>query len=137
MAPARRIAAAYQACLAPAQALFARLCPDLCPDCDQPCCLRVSTRGVFDQPDLVIIAALALPPIPAPPPSQHGCPFLAQTGCALPWPARPFTCRHYLCPRLEAALNAAEKVAVEAGLVHAGELRAELMAALVDLSEGA
>lgn len=133
MAPARSLAAAYQDCLAPAQASFDRLCPKLCPDCPSPCCRRVSTRGVFDQPDLVVIAALGLPPIPAPPPSRAGCPFLRPQGCVLPWPARPFTCLHYLCPRLGGAMTAAERSEVEAGLVRAGELRSELMAALVDL----
>ncbi|MFH1059463.1 MAG: hypothetical protein V1797_12405 [Pseudomonadota bacterium] len=136
MAPARALAADYQACLAPAQAIFRRLCPVLCPDCAKPCCLRVSTRGVFDQPDLVVIAALNLPLIAAPPPSTSGCPFLLPQGCALPWPARPFTCLHYVCPPLTAALSAAEKASVEAGLVRAAELRSELMAALVDLPGG-
>lgn len=136
MAPARALAGAYQACLAPAQALFDRLCPALCPACPEPCCGRVSTRGVFDQPDLVLIAALDLPPIPAPPPSSAGCPFLLPRGCALPWPARPFTCLHYLCPRLARAMTATELDGVEAALVRAAALRSQIMAALVDLPRG-
>lgn len=127
------LAAQLEACLGPARQVFARLCPELCPTCGKVCCLGISPHGLLDPVDLIYFAALGLNHLPYPRPREKGCPFLEEAGCALPWRARPYACLHYICPRLSAALPGPELAAVEQALVRAGELRAMLHAAFVDV----
>lgn len=127
-APARRLAAELGACLGPARQAFARLCPDLCPVCHRPCCVRISRRGLLDIADLIFFAAQEVAELPYPRHSRlQGCPFLGEHGCNLPWRARPFACLHYVCGHLKRALSAEELRAVERSLERAAGLRTELV----------
>jgi hypothetical protein len=130
-AEARALAGELEACYQSARQAFARLCPELCPDCPDVCCLRVSPHGLLDQPDLIHYAALGLRDLPYPRPRERGCPFLEEQGCALPWRARPFACLHYVCDRLRAALSSEELAAVERALERAGALRSQMFSAFI------
>jgi hypothetical protein len=125
-AEARALAAELEACYQPARQAFARLCPELCPDCPQVCCLRISPHGLLDTVELVYYAALDLRNLPYPVPRERGCPFLEDQGCALPWRARPFACLHYVCGRLLEALGGEELAVVERALEQAAWLRSEM-----------
>ena len=132
----RALAAELQACQRPARQAFARLCPELCPSCDKVCCLRISPHGLLDIVDLIYYAALDLRKLPYPRPRPRGCPFLEQEGCALPWPARPFPCLHYICARLGAAMTDEERALTERSLAQAALLRGELHQAFLKGLEG-
>lgn len=127
------LAAHLEACLEPARRAFARLCPELCPACQNTCCLRISPHGLLDQVDLIYFAALGLHHLPYPRPRERGCPFLEAEGCLLPWRARPYACLHYICAPMQDTLGRREFQEVWQALDRAGQMRAELHAAFVDL----
>jgi hypothetical protein len=92
----------------------------------------------MDQGDLIQFAALGLADLPGPELVSGGCAFLGQTGCRLPWKARPFACLHHVCARLEAAMEPREMDGARASLERAAMLRGELARAFLDgrLGEG-
>lgn len=107
--------------------IFARLCPELCPDCEEDCCRRVSQRGVMDEADLVFLALQGITALPAAARQDGLCPWLGREGCALPWNARPFACLHYLCEPLQNAMSPHELKHVRASLTQAGDARSRLL----------
>lgn len=118
-------------------AIFDRLCAAACPGCPDVCCLRVSRRSLIDDADWLYLAALSVEPadpapLPDPLPVDDGCPFLAPTGCLLPWPARPFACAHYVCDRLAAMMTPYETAQAQGHLSEAERLRGELRNAYLE-----
>lgn len=89
--------------------------------------MRISRRGLLDTADLILMAVLAPDGVPFPTARLQACPFLGETGCELPWLARPYACLHYVCGHLRRVMTMEEARAVEAALVKAGELRSELV----------
>ena len=132
MAPVRALAAEIEAALVPARAAFARLCPRLCPDCHDPCCLRVSPHGLLDQTDVLHLAARGWRGVPEAAPAPRGCCFLRADGCALPWEARPYACLRHLCRPLQDALTESELTAITQAITRVAGMRAAMMAAFMD-----
>ncbi|MCB2192183.1 MAG: hypothetical protein KQI62_11495 [Deltaproteobacteria bacterium] len=109
--------------------VFARHCPNLCPSCSRPCCVRISRRGLLDTADLILMAVLVPEGVPFPAARLQACPFLGEQGCELPWLARPYACLHYVCTHLKRVMTLEETQAVDQALVRAGDLRSELVGA--------
>lgn len=125
---ARSLLAAYD----PLRQIFARLCPGLCPACARVCCAHVDVKGLFDQADLIQMAALGLDRPPLPRPVAKGCAFLGQAGCRMPWQARPYACLHYLCAPLLQAMSLSERQSAASALREAALLRADLLNAFLE-----
>ncbi len=107
--------------------IFARLCPDLCPSCDEACCRRVSHRGVMDTADLIFLAAQGIASLPQSVRKDGLCPWLGGEGCILPWNARPFACLHYLCNPLQKSMSHTDLEQIRASLAQAGDVRSNLL----------
>jgi hypothetical protein len=118
--------------LAAPRRIFARLCPELCPSCEEACCQRVSHRGVMDTADLVFFALQGITALPAAARQDGLCPWLTRQGCALSWNARPFACLHYLCKPLQNAMSPSELAEVRTLLTQAGGLRSRLLKLFLD-----
>ncbi|BEQ15044.1 hypothetical protein [Desulfoferula mesophila] len=127
--PARELALRISQTLELPRRVFARHCPELCPDCARPCCARISRHGILDAADLILMAVLNPDGAPYPSARSEACPFLSPEGCELPWSARPYACLHYVCDALRRAMSPEEAQEVERALARAGELRSELVAA--------
>ena len=125
--PARQQADSLYQLLAAPREIFARLCPELCPSCDEACCRRVSQRGVMDTADLIFLAAQGITSLPQAEREDGLCPWLSQAGCILPWNARPFACLHYLCEPLQRSMSLSEAERIRTCLTQAGDARSRLL----------